>query len=131
MIGYNSRLDELQAALLNRVMLPRLNGWIERRRAIAARYIAEIAHPEVHCPRAEGLRVELASVPRPGPSRSQGRPSWSTCETSGVQPAEHYPVIIPDQPVMAHAVFDFADDCANARRFAASEVSLPDPSLFE
>ncbi len=46
-------------------------------------------------------------------------------KTAGVQPAEHYPVIIPDQPVMVHAVFDLADDCANARKFAASEVSLP------
>ena len=45
--------------------------------------------------------------------------------TSGVMPAEHYPIIIPDQPAMAHAVFDFTDDCANARRIAASEVSLP------
>jgi dTDP-3-amino-3,4,6-trideoxy-alpha-D-glucose transaminase len=46
-------------------------------------------------------------------------------KASGVQPSEHYPVIIPDQPVMAHAVFDFTDDCATARRIAASEVSLP------
>jgi dTDP-4-amino-4,6-dideoxygalactose transaminase len=35
--GYNSRLDELQAALL-RVRLSRLDTWNERRRQIAARY---------------------------------------------------------------------------------------------
>jgi aminotransferase EvaB len=35
--GYNSRLDEVQAAILA-LKLPRVDGWIERRREIAARY---------------------------------------------------------------------------------------------
>jgi dTDP-3-amino-3,4,6-trideoxy-alpha-D-glucose transaminase len=36
-VGYNSRLDELQAAAL-RVLLPELDGWIARRREAAAGY---------------------------------------------------------------------------------------------
>jgi dTDP-4-amino-4,6-dideoxygalactose transaminase len=36
-IGYQKRMDELQAAIL-RVKLPYLNAWIRRRQAIAARY---------------------------------------------------------------------------------------------
>jgi len=36
-VGWNSRLDELQAAAL-RVLLPELDGWNERRRAVAAAY---------------------------------------------------------------------------------------------
>jgi len=36
-VGYNSRLDELQAAAL-RVLLPELDGWTERRRAVADAY---------------------------------------------------------------------------------------------
>jgi len=36
-VGYNSRLDELQAAIL-RVLLPELDGWCGRRRALARAY---------------------------------------------------------------------------------------------
>jgi dTDP-4-amino-4,6-dideoxygalactose transaminase len=36
-VGYNSRLDDMQAAVL-RVLLPELDGWNERRRAGAAAY---------------------------------------------------------------------------------------------
>jgi UDP-N-acetyl-3-dehydro-alpha-D-glucosamine 3-aminotranferase len=38
-VGYNSRLDELQAAVL-RVLLPHLDDWCERRRASAELYAA-------------------------------------------------------------------------------------------
>jgi dTDP-3-amino-3,4,6-trideoxy-alpha-D-glucose transaminase len=46
-VGYNSRLDEMQAAVL-RALLPELDGWNERRRAAAAAYdrlgLGEYAH---------------------------------------------------------------------------------------
>lgn len=41
-VGFNSRLDELQAALL-RVKLTRLDEWNERRRQVAAHYIQKLS----------------------------------------------------------------------------------------
>ena len=39
LVGYNSRLDAMQAALL-RITLPHLDGWCDGRRAAAAAYEA-------------------------------------------------------------------------------------------
>ena len=47
--GRNSRLDELQAAVL-RAKLPHLDAWNTRRRAIADRYHAAIKNPAVRLP---------------------------------------------------------------------------------
>ncbi|MFZ9319296.1 MAG: DegT/DnrJ/EryC1/StrS family aminotransferase [Vulcanococcus sp.] len=44
-LGYNSRLDAMQAAVLN-VKLPHLKGWVEKRSAIAARYRRELGAAE-------------------------------------------------------------------------------------
>ncbi len=41
-IGYNSRLDELQSAFL-RVKLRKLDEWNKRRRTVASRYLSELA----------------------------------------------------------------------------------------
>jgi aminotransferase EvaB len=48
--GYNSRLDEVQAAILS-LKLSRIGDWIERRRAIAARYDRALAGCGLRLPR--------------------------------------------------------------------------------
>ena len=74
--GMNSRMDELQAAVL-RAKLPHLDGWNRRRREIAAQYAATIRHPAIVLPApAEdgGERVASLRGPREG-SRIAARAS--------------------------------------------------------
>jgi dTDP-4-amino-4,6-dideoxygalactose transaminase len=47
--GYNSRLDEIQAGILN-AQLPHLDSWNKRRREIAHLYMENITHPGVSHP---------------------------------------------------------------------------------
>ena len=125
-VGYNSRLDEVQAAILRRAMLPRLNGWIARRRAIAQQYLDGNSHPEVRCPGApEGSESSWHLFPVLVPAerkaafveylKSLRRDSRRALSRASFQ-------ISPSWPTRR---FEFADDCQTARRFAASEVSLP------
>jgi dTDP-3-amino-3,4,6-trideoxy-alpha-D-glucose transaminase len=58
-VGYNSRLDELQAAIL-RVQLPHLDGWADGRRAAGRHY-------------EEAGLGELVELPRAAPG---ARPAW-------------------------------------------------------
>ena len=68
-VGFNSRLDELQAAVL-RILLPELDGWSDRRRA-AARGVCGGGHRAVRDPAggARRRRAGVAPVHRDPPSR--------------------------------------------------------------
>jgi dTDP-3-amino-3,4,6-trideoxy-alpha-D-glucose transaminase len=124
-VGYNSRLDELQAAFLRRVALPRLEGWNQRRAEIAFRYLNQIRHPKVKL-----------QEPRLGSSSCWHLfPVWVPPETreclltqlraEGIGAGIHYPMAVPDQPALAEVAHEGSEGCTTARRLAASEVSLP------
>ncbi|MBK5213901.1 MAG: DegT/DnrJ/EryC1/StrS family aminotransferase [Flavobacteriaceae bacterium] len=53
LLGFNSRLDELQAAFLN-CKLPTLDSDNERRRSIAKKYISEIENDKISLPKYDG-----------------------------------------------------------------------------
>jgi dTDP-4-amino-4,6-dideoxygalactose transaminase len=124
-IGYNSRLDELQAALLRRVHLPRLSRWTEQRREVAARYTRGIQHDGIcpmGSPRESHSCWHLFPV-RVDPERKRDFLAW--LKSRGVAAGEHYPIVIPDQAAMRSATHEVIGDCARARRIARSQVSLP------
>lgn len=94
--GYNSRLDELQAAIL-RVKLPLVAGWVRERRRLAARYRGALAGDP---------RVGFQEVPRGGEHayhlfvvsvrRRDG--VRTRLHRRGVQTLVHYPVPVHLQP---------------------------------
>jgi len=116
--GANSRLDEMQAAIL-RARLPFLAGWTARRRAIAARYRAAEVPPSVTVPREcdAGHVYHLFPVLTPNRDAFQAH-----CLAQGVETLIHYPVPIPRQPALAstHPAM-----CPVADRVCAEVVSLP------
>lgn len=97
--GSNSRLDELQAAVLC-AKLPLLDAANARRRAIAARYGAAFAHLPLQAPRAEAedYVAHLYVV------RSARRDALRAhLAAQGIASDVHYPIADHRQPVQASA----------------------------
>jgi dTDP-4-amino-4,6-dideoxygalactose transaminase len=119
--GINSRLDEVQAAIL-RVKLGRLAAWVERRRALAALYDRELAGSGV------GLPVEqpyaracyhLYVVRHPRRDALQ-----AALAERGVGTLIHYPIPIHLQPALA-SLGGRPGDFPVAERAAGEILSLP------
>ena len=124
-VGYNSRLDELQAALMLDAYLPKLEAWTARRRQIAGRYLAGLQGPAV---------APLGSPPLSDsvwhlfPVRIAGgrkQEFLQFLKANGIIAGEHYPIAIPDQKALDSVPHEVIGDCARARVIARSEASLP------
>ena len=115
--GVNSRLDEIQAAIL-RARLPWLPAWTERRRALAKRYRSAL--------------IDSAVVAVP-PERDAGHvyhlfPVLSTAREAvrehlrqaGVETLIHYPI-----PIHKQKAIDSPDACPVAERVCDQVFSLP------
>lgn len=120
--GLNSRLDELQAALL-RVKLRHLDAWQTRRSALAARYNAGLAG-------VPGL-VLPAAVPGTEPAwhlyvvRTPRRDALrQALAEAGVGTGVHYPLPVHRQPGYARAVVG-PGGLPASERWAAEVLSLP------
>lgn len=124
-VGYNSRLDELQAALLHEAYLPRLERWTDRRREIARRYLERISHSGIRClgsPHGSESCWHLFPV-LVDPVRK--RDFMGYLHQNRVGCGEHYPILIPCQPALANETFERVSSCETAERICLSEVSLP------
>jgi dTDP-4-amino-4,6-dideoxygalactose transaminase len=86
--GRNSRMDEMQAAIL-RAKLPHLDGWNARRREIACAYSAALAGQAVECPRDFGESYVAHLYVIRTQERDRVRAALSSC---GIATDIHYPV---------------------------------------
>ena len=96
-LGTNSRLDELQAALL-RGTLARLDEWIERRRAVAAIYDEHLSDLVTVPPVLDGVSHARHLYPIQVDRRDE---LLAELQAAGVPAAVHYPVGAHDQPCFA------------------------------
>lgn len=123
-LGLNSRLDELHAGILRSALLPRLDGWLSRRREVAGRYV-------------EGLQ---ASPLRPIAAVAGGQSAHhlfpvevtdgdpeaigARLHEHGISVGRHYPFLCPDQPA-AKGLGSLAEEIPIARRLSQRQLSLP------
>lgn len=117
--GVNSRLDEVQAAVL-RARLRYLAAWTERRRFLAREYraaLSDIDGVTVPPERDAGHVYHLFPVLSGDRERIRSR-----LQRAGVETLIHYPVPIPRQPALAS---EQPAACAVADRICNEVFSLP------
>ena len=96
--GINSRLDELQAAVLS-LKLDRLDSDNEKRRAIASRYTKEICHPEICLPKAGERGEHVFHIFALLTKHREKLQSY--LKEKGIQTLIHYPIPPHRQEAMA------------------------------
>ncbi len=119
-VGFNERLDGLQAALL-RVKLPHLDMWNQARRANAQLY-RELLSPDI---RLVEERPESPSVYHLLPARFEDRDAVAAAlRAEGIETGIHYAPAMPRHPAMRDCTV-LKDAAPVAEAWAAEELSLP------
>ncbi len=120
-VGFNSRLDELQASLL-RIKLKSLNAWNDRRRHLAHRYLEGLEGLPLQLPQWDGGSEHCFHLFVVGYEDRDGLRSH--LEKEGIGSAVHYPIPL-------HLLNPFrasqpdASSCPIAEQAARSVLSLP------
>ena len=116
--GVNSRLDEIQAAVLA-ARLQWLPGWTAERRTLASRYRAQLATAPVHVP----PEFDPGHVYHLFPVLTARRAALQAHLASrGIETLVHYPVPLTRQPAFAA---QRPAECPVADRVCAEVLSLP------
>jgi len=120
-VGHNSRLDTVQAALL-RVKLPHLDAWNERRREIAGRYDKEIINDLLVKPVCEDYNSHIYYV---YVLKVEDREKFrSYMEECGVSTGVYFPVALHLQKVFEDLGYK-EGDLPNAEYMAEHSVAIP------
>jgi dTDP-4-amino-4,6-dideoxygalactose transaminase len=121
-VGYNSRLDALQAAVLG-AKLPHLAQWSARRRENAAYYDAALADvPEVRTPVVDPANE---SIYNQYTLRVERRDALQAhLKERGIGSAVYYPLPLHLQPCFAYLGYR-EGQCPEAERAAGEVLSLP------
>ncbi len=121
-IGWNARIDGLQAAFLQ-VKLRHLAGWTDARSRLAGVYRARLA--ELVVPWEEGAVHHLLVIRVPGGRRDAVAEALAA---RGIDTRIHYPIPLSRQP----AFLPWARSCPAAETAADELLSLPlDPFMTE
>ena len=120
--GMNSRLDELQAAIL-RAKLPRLRADNQRRRDLAALYEKHIRNPAVTLP---PLRAGADHVYHQYIVRTPHRDAlMAALKSHGVPTAIHYPQPVHTQPAYRDRIARGVGGLGESERACREVLSLP------
>lgn len=119
--GCNSRLDELQAALL-RVKLKHMEEWTKERQRIAQYYIENISNPKIKLPTAPEREQHVWHI---FPIFVEDRDElMKYLNDKGIQTLIHYPIPIHMQECYKELGYN-KGDFPVAERLAKQEVSIP------
>jgi dTDP-4-amino-4,6-dideoxygalactose transaminase len=121
--GLNSRLDEVHAAILRSAMLPRLDTWLSRRRAIASRYEEALAESSLRPIPPAGGRSAHHLFPVEVTEGDAAQVA-AGLERSGVAVGRHYPFLCSSQSAV-EGIGVRAGGLPVAQRIADGELSLP------
>jgi dTDP-3-amino-3,4,6-trideoxy-alpha-D-glucose transaminase len=119
LIGYNSRLDELQAAVL-RVFLEELDGWVAQRREAAGRYAELGLGTACELPEDEPGHAYHLFVCR-SPDRDRIR---AALKTEGIGSAVYYATPLHRQPALAYLGYT-AGSLPVTEQLALDNFSVP------
>lgn len=125
-LGMNSRLDEIQAAILRSVMLPHLPEFTRRRQSIAHYYLNNINNKYIKLP-----PISPTSEPVwhlfPILVKQNRNGLQKHLHQLGIQSATHYPFLITEQSALLekNISFNIATPLTKAQYFVDHELSLP------
>lgn len=123
-LGYNSRLDELQAAILN-VKFPHLNRWSELRRDKAANYtqlLNEAGLEQVITPYAEAYNEHIYHQYTIRVAHRDELQAY--LKDNGIETMIYYPLPLHLQPVFQYLGYNVGD-LPESEKAATEALSLP------